>query len=164
MVGWMMGNDMATMRRLGSGSFSVDTAGVGLIEDLPAKVRLRAERVDLSSGRVLQFEQFHPKAGLITLSTTSRVPLRACPGGWRGKTPGAVWTSLRCVDVDPGETAVLPDSGNDYTHLSLAIRPASRSAGTIDVDLRYTAVDTAFECFLGGRDQSCDLLPPLMAN
>lgn len=162
-VGWMRRNDKVIIQRLGSGLFPVDAGVVGLVEDLPANVRLRVEGVNISSSRVLQIEQFHPRAGLITLSTTSKIPLRACPGGWRGQTPAATWKSKLCVTVSPGRLTVLPDSRNDHTHLSLAIRPVRGSSGTIDVDLRYAAVDTAFECYLGGSDHLCTLLPPRLA-
>jgi hypothetical protein len=57
-------------------SFPVDINAVGIIEDLPAKVRVQIERVRISASRVAQIEQFHPKAGVITLSTTSTVKLR----------------------------------------------------------------------------------------
>ena len=163
-VGWMKRDDKETIQSVASGSFPVDTRAVGLTEDLPALVRLRVEGVNLSTNRVLQIEQFHPKAGLITLSTTSNAPLRACPGGWRGATPTAIWSSRGCVTVHPGRTAAVPDSGNDHTHLSLAIRPVRGSAGIIDVDLRYTAVDQAFECYLGGVHNDCTLLPPHLAK
>lgn len=162
-VGWMKRDDKVTIQKLASALFPVDAGLVGLFEDLPAKVRLRVEGVNISSSRVLQIEQFHPRAGLITLSTTSKIPLRACPGGWRGQTPAAAWKSKQCVTVSPGQLTVLPASRNNQTHLSLAIRPARGSTGTIDVDLRYTAVDPAFECYLGGSDHLCTLLPPRLA-
>jgi hypothetical protein len=84
-VGWMKRDDKVIVERLGSGLFPVNAGLVGLIEDLPAKVSLRVEGVNISSSTVLQIEQYHPQAGSITLSTTSKVPLRACPGGWRGQ-------------------------------------------------------------------------------
>ncbi len=162
-VGWMKREDKVIIQRLGSGLFPVDAGVVGLFEDLPAKVRLRVEGVNISSSRVLQIEQYHPRAGLITLSTTSKIPLRACPGGWRGHTPTAIWKSKQCVTVNPGRPTVLAGSRNDHTHLSLAIRPTRGSTGTIDVDLRYTAIDTAYECYIGGNDHLCTLLPPRLA-
>ena len=162
-VGWMKHDDKVIIERLRSGAFPVDAGGVGLFEDLPAKVRLRVEGVSISSSTVLQIEQYHPKAGSITLSTTSKIPLRACPGGWRGQTPTATWKSKDCVTVRPGRPTVLPVSRNDHTHLSLAIRPTRGSTGSIDVHLRYTAADTAFECYLHGNDHICTLLPPRLA-
>ena len=105
----MKRDDKETIQGVASGSFPVDTRAVGLTEDLPALVRLRVEGVNLSTNRVLQIEQFHPKAGPITLSTTSNAPLRACPGGWRGATPTAIWSSRGCVTVHPGRTAAVPD-------------------------------------------------------
>ena len=163
-VGWMTHDDKETIQSLASVRFPLDAQVIGLIEDLPSNVNLRVEGVNLTSNRVLQIEQFHPKAGLITLSTTSKVPLRACPGGWRGKTPAATWASPVCVTVQPGKPTVLPDPGNNQTHLSLAIRPARGSSEMIDVKLRYTAVDQAFECYLGGSDHICTLLPPRFAT
>lgn len=163
-VGWMQRSDLSGFHGISSGAFPVDALSVGVVEDLPAKVWLRLERVRISKSRVLQIEQFHPKAGLITLSTTSKDLLLACPGGWRGKTPSAAWTSPNCVEFDASRPAVLPDPGNDFIHLSVAVRPVRRSVGPIDLDLRYTAVDPSFECYVGGHPAGCDLLPPRLAD
>jgi hypothetical protein len=104
-------------------------------------------------------KEFHPKAGKITLATNSTRRLVACPGGWRGETPSAVWKSPTCIEFDASTPAVLPDPGNDSTHLSVAVRPVSGRATAIDLDLRYTAVDPSHECYVGGQPESCALRP-----
>lgn len=163
-VGWMPSADRSLFKNLASGAFPVDVSAVGIVEELPAKVRVRMERIRISTSQVAQIEQFHPKAGVITLSTTSKVLLVACPGGWRGKTPSTAWKSATCVRFDAATPAVLPDPGNDHTHLSVAVRPVHGTANAIDLDLRYTAVDPSFQCYVGGRANTCTLLPPRSAN
>ncbi len=163
-VGWMHSADLSRLKNLASSSFPVDVRAVGVLEELPAKVWLRVERVTISTSIVAQIEQFHPKAGVITLSTNSTVRLVACPGGWRGKTLPAVWKSAGCVNFDSASPAVLPNPGNDFTHLSVAIRPLRGTASAIDLDLRYTAVDPAYECYVGGIANNCTLFPPRLAN
>lgn len=54
---------------------------------------------------------------------------------------------------------ILPGSGNDLTHLSIAIKPVTGTARNIDLDLHYTAVDPAFQCYIGGIITPCALLP-----
>jgi hypothetical protein len=162
-VGWMHRVDLDRMKTLAA-TFPVDVGVVGVVEDLPAKVRVRMERLRLSSSRFAQIEQFHPKAGVITLSTTSSVALQACPGGWRGDTPATVWRSPACVVFDASSAAILPDPGNDFTHLSVAVRPVRGTVDAIDLDLRYSAVDPSFECYIGGRVDPCTLFPPRLAN
>jgi hypothetical protein len=162
-VGWMGEKDLALVKSLRS-VLPLDVSSVGVNEELPGKVRLRLERVNISPTRFVQFEQFHPKAGLITLSTTSKVLLRACPGGWRGSTPVEVWKSAKCVDFSSSSPAVLPDPGNDHTHLSVAIRTVLGKASMVDLDLRYVAIDPSFECYVDGRRSSCTLLPPRLAG
>lgn len=163
-VGWMRSADRFRFKNLATGAFPVDVSAVGILEELPAKVRVRMERIRISTSLVAQIEQFHPKAGLITLSTTSKDLLVACPGGWRGKTPAAAWKSTTCVRFDASTPAVLPDPGNDHTHLSVAVRPVLGTVNAIDLDLRYTAVDPSFECHVGGRAITCTLLPLRSAN
>jgi hypothetical protein len=158
-VGWMHRNDLLRIRSLSSGTFSVDTAAVGIVEELPGNVRVHLERISISSSRVAQIEQFHPKAGVITLLTTSKVLLQACPGGWRGKTPSSAWKDATCVEFDASTPAILPDQGNDYAHLSVVVRPVRGTVNAIDLELRYTAVDPSFHCYVGGLENLCTLLP-----
>jgi hypothetical protein len=133
-VGWMHRNDLVRIKSLSSGVFPVDAGAVGVIEELPTKVRVHMERISISSSRVAQIEQFHPKAGVITLSTTSKVLLQACPGGWRGKTPPSAWKDETCVEFDASTPAIV-------------------------LELRYTAVDPSFHCYVGGHENLCTLLP-----
>ncbi len=163
-VGWMYRADRAAIKGQASGSFPIDVGVVGVLEELPAPVRLRIERVSISSSRVVQIEQFHPMVANITLSTTSKSPLVVCPGSWRGKTPSTTWSSASCMNFDASTPAVLPGPENNNTHMSIAIRPVNGSVDEIDLDLRYTAVDAAFECFVGGRRDRCTLLPPRIAK
>jgi hypothetical protein len=158
-VGWMHRNDLLRIKSLSSGVFPVDTAAVGIVEELPGKVRVHVERISISSSRVAQIEQFHPKAGVITLSTTSKVLLQACPGGWRGKTPSSAWKDATCVEFDASTPAILTDPGNDYTHLSVVVRPVRGTVNAIDLELRYTAVDPSFQCYVGGQENLCTLFP-----
>ena len=158
-VGWMHRNDLLRIKSLSSGMFPVDTAAVGIVEELPGKVRVHVERISISSSRVAQIEQFHPKAGVITLSTTSKVLLQACPGGWRGKTPSSAWKDATCVEFDASTPAILTDPGNDYTHLSVVVRPVRGTVNAIDLELRYTAVDPSFQCYVGGHENQCTLFP-----
>jgi hypothetical protein len=159
LIGWMRRSDLSQFTKLSGGAFPIDVSSVGVLENLPARVRLRIERVSISSSRIVQIEQFHPKVAAITLSTTSQRLLVACPGGWRGVTPSSLWKSAACVKFDASTPAVLPGSGNSNTHLSIAVRPVRGTAKEIDLDLRYTAVDPSHECYVRGRATLCDLVP-----
>ncbi len=99
-----------------------------------------------------------------SIPSLSKSPLVVCPGSWRGKTPSTTWSSASCMTFDASTPAVLPGPENSNTHMSIAIRPVNGSVDEIDLDLRYTAVDAAFECFVGGRRDRCTLLPPSIAK
>jgi hypothetical protein len=111
-VGWMHRNDLVRIKSLSSGVFPVDTAAVGIVEELPGKVRVHVERISISSSRVVQIEQFHPKAGVITLSTTSKFFAPSMSGRMAWQDPavsmeGRDLCRVRCFDscdfAEPGK-------------------------------------------------------------
>jgi hypothetical protein len=138
----------------------LDVRSVGRLDSFPLPVALKVEFVAVTKAEVVQFEQFHPRAGPITMETSSVEWLEACPGGWRGETPidaswGAHWPAGTCIAFRREEPAKLPDAWRSDPHLSVAVRAKDKPAVDVDVTLRYTAVDTSAQCFVAGAERLC---------
>lgn len=99
-VGWMQRNDLDRIKGQATPTFPIDASSVGLIEELPAPVRIRVERVTISASHVLQIKQFHPTTAPITLSTTSRAKLVVCPDRGGVEHRQRRGTSRACAEFD----------------------------------------------------------------
>jgi hypothetical protein len=162
-VGWLYEESFDDLRATSDSLGPLDSGGVGRLDSLPAPVLLTVGFVTVTASKVVQYEQFHPQVGPITLETSATVWLEACPGGWRGETPtdaswGPQWPPGTCVAFRNGTPAKLPNAWRSDMHLSVAIRAKAATAKNVDIWLRYTAVDLASQCFVGGVEAHCEPL------
>ena len=164
--GWVSKKSLERIRSLGTATFPVDVRSVGVLDALPSAVRLGLQSLTLSRTRFVQFEQFHPQVGPIRIETDSKMPLVACPGGWRGKQAtaetsswGRHWKNGRCVSFRQGKPANLPNAWSSDYHLSVLVRAEGRLARNVSVALTYTAMDPSSQCFVGGNEITCEPYP-----
>jgi hypothetical protein len=122
--GWLHDDSRERLGALADPLHPLDALSVGRLDSLPLPVAMKVEIVTVSPSKIVQFEQFHPRAGRITIEASSAVWLEACPGGWDGKTPPAAswgprWPAGKCVAFRKGTPAKLPDAWrNDPVNLS----------------------------------------------
>ena len=93
--GWLHDDSRERLGALADPLHPLDALSVGLLDSLPLPVAMKVEFVTVSPSKIVQFEQFHPRAGRITIEASSAGWLEACPGGWDGETPpDASWAHI----------------------------------------------------------------------
>ena len=102
-AGWLHDDALVDLRRTAAPRWPLDAGSVGRLDALPTPVATKVEFLTVTSSSFVQFEQFHPRAGHITIETSSAVWLEACPGGWRGETP---------IDASSWGSTGLPESAS----------------------------------------------------
>ena len=164
-TGWLHDDSLDALLRRALPVAPLDATDVGRIDSLPTRVGLTVERVALTPTQPLQLEQFHPRAGPITMETSSAIWLTACPGGWNGEPPtdkssswGKHWPNGNCISFRRGTPARLPDAWSNDFHLSVAVNTI-QVAPNIDITLRYTAADPTSQCFIARVERLCQPSP-----
>ncbi len=163
-AGWLHDDSLDALQDSAQPGDALDLRSVGHIDSLPLPVALKVEFVRITSSEFVQFEQFHPRLGRITMETSSVVWLEACPGGWRGETPpdaswGTHWPAGTCISFRRGSPAKLPDAWRSDTHLSVAVKAKRQVAANVDVTLRFTAVEPSGQCFIARIERFCQPFP-----
>jgi hypothetical protein len=158
--GWLHDDSREHLRAVGRPAHPVNAPAIGRLDSLPLPVAMKVEFVTITPSKIVQFEQFHPRFGRITMETSSTVWLEACPGGWDGETPpdaswGTHWPAGKCVAFRKGTPAKLPDAWRNDMHLSVAVKAKKQVAVNVEVTLGYTAQDTSGRCFVAKVERPC---------